>query len=86
MLSTLPFVAIGLIANILSPGWFAMGFGVTGVVIGIVLLAVGVPAWLCSVAMILIHVPRKKLITTGPFAVVVHPIYTSVALLVLPWL
>jgi protein-S-isoprenylcysteine O-methyltransferase Ste14 len=29
-------------------------------------------------------VPQKKLITTGPFAVVMHPLYTSVALLVIP--
>jgi protein-S-isoprenylcysteine O-methyltransferase Ste14 len=40
--------------------------------------------WLVSVALILIRVPQKKLITTGPFAVVLHPLYTSVALLVVP--
>jgi protein-S-isoprenylcysteine O-methyltransferase Ste14 len=32
------------------------------------------------------RVPRGELITTGPFALVKHPLYTGVALLVLPWL
>ena len=72
--------------NILRPAWFTMGFGTGGLVAGIVLLAVGVPMWLSSVALILIRVPQKKLITTGPFAVVLHPLYTSVALLVIPGL
>ena len=36
--------------------------------------------------LILVRVPQKKLITTGPFAVVLHPLYTSVALLVIPGL
>jgi protein-S-isoprenylcysteine O-methyltransferase Ste14 len=83
---TLPFAALGIVANILRPGWFSLGFGTGGVVAGIVLLAVGVPTWLSSVALILIRVPQKKLITTGPFAVVLHPLYASVALLVIPGL
>jgi protein-S-isoprenylcysteine O-methyltransferase Ste14 len=61
-----------------------MGFGTGGVIAGVVLLALGVPIWLTSVAQILVHVPRGELITTGPFALVLHPIYTSVALLVIP--
>jgi protein-S-isoprenylcysteine O-methyltransferase Ste14 len=35
--------------------------------------------------LILRDVPRGRLITSGPFAVVRHPLYTGVALLVLPW-
>jgi protein-S-isoprenylcysteine O-methyltransferase Ste14 len=81
---TLPFAALGVVANILRPQWFALGIGLGGLVAGIVLLAIGVPMWLASVALILIRVPQKKLITTGPFAVVLHPLYTSVALLVVP--
>jgi protein-S-isoprenylcysteine O-methyltransferase Ste14 len=31
-------------------------------------------------------VPRRELITNGPYAIVKHPLYTGVALLVLPWI
>ncbi len=81
---TLPFIVVGVIANVLWPAVFRLGLGTTGLVIGLVLLAAGVPLWLTSVAQILIWVPRGKLITTGPFALILHPLYTSVALLVLP--
>jgi protein-S-isoprenylcysteine O-methyltransferase Ste14 len=82
----LPFAALGIAANILRPGWFTLGFGTGGMVAGIILLAIGVPTWLSSVALILIRVPQKKLITTGPYAIVMHPLTTSVALLVVPGL
>jgi protein-S-isoprenylcysteine O-methyltransferase Ste14 len=36
--------------------------------------------------LIVAKVPRGELITTGPFALVRHPLYTAVPLLVLPWL
>jgi protein-S-isoprenylcysteine O-methyltransferase Ste14 len=52
--------------------------------IAIVVFVVGVLAWAWSVALILTHVPKGELITGGPFAVVKHPLYTSVGLLVLP--
>ena len=48
--------------------------GAGGLVAGIVLLAVGVPAWIASAVQILVNVPRGKLITTGPTRVL------------LPWL
>jgi protein-S-isoprenylcysteine O-methyltransferase Ste14 len=35
--------------------------------------------------LILRKVPRKELITNGPYSAVKHPLYTGVALLVLPW-
>jgi protein-S-isoprenylcysteine O-methyltransferase Ste14 len=54
--------------------------------LSIVVLAVGVVMWVWSVALIVTRVPNGELITTGPFAVVRHPLYTSVSLLVLPWL
>jgi protein-S-isoprenylcysteine O-methyltransferase Ste14 len=81
---TLPFLVVGIVANIIWPGVFRMGSQTPGLIAGIVLLVVGVPFWLTSVAQILILVPKKKLITTGPFALMLHPLYTSVALLVLP--
>ena len=82
--STLPFIAVGVIANILWPSVFRMGFGTAGVIVGIILLVIGVPLWLTSVAQILIFVPKGRLITKGPFALMLHPLYTSVAVLVFP--
>ena len=81
---TLPFTVLGIVANKLWPAVFHMGFGLPGLIAGVVLLAVGVQLWLISVAQILRYVPTGKLITTGPFALVLHPLYTSVALLVIP--
>jgi len=86
MALTLPFAAIGVALNILRPAWFHLGWGNPGLIVGAVLMAVGVPLWLVSVVQVLVHVPRRKLITRGPFALMRHPIYTSVALLVLPGL
>jgi protein-S-isoprenylcysteine O-methyltransferase Ste14 len=51
-----------------------------------VVLAVGVVIWIWSVVLILTKVPRGLLITSGPYALMKHPLYSSVALLVLPWL
>ncbi len=83
---TLPFLVVGVVANILWPGVFALGFGMGGVIAGIVLLVIGVPVWLTGVGQVLVNVPKKRLITTGPFAVLLHPMYTSVSLLVFPGL
>jgi protein-S-isoprenylcysteine O-methyltransferase Ste14 len=44
----------------------------------------GIATWSWSVGLILKKVPRRELITTGPYSVVKHPLYTAVALLVLP--
>ena len=81
---TLPFIVVGVVANILWPPAFALGFATGGLIAAIALLVIGVPIWLSSVALVLVNVPKKKLITTGAFAVLLHPMYTSVALLVLP--
>jgi len=86
MLVPLPFLIVGLILNILFPAWFMVG-GPSMVlkIISIILLIPGVILWIWSVVLILIKVPQKQLITTGPYALMKHPIYTVVALLVLPW-
>ena len=55
-------------------------------VISALLLGAGLIIWIWSVVLILVKAPRGELITTGPYALMKHPIYTSVALLVLPWL
>jgi protein-S-isoprenylcysteine O-methyltransferase Ste14 len=86
-LLTLPFLVIGLILNIVFPSVFSVGGPSTAVkVISIIMLIPGVTVWIWSVILILVKVPRKELITNGPYALVKHPLYTGVALLVLPWI
>ena len=84
-LLVLPFLVVGLALNILRPSWFSVG-GPPPVLqaISVVVLIVGVTIWLWSVVLILTKVPKHELITTGPYALVKHPLYTSVGLLVLP--
>jgi protein-S-isoprenylcysteine O-methyltransferase Ste14 len=81
---TLPFLVGGVAANLAWPAFFGLGAGTAGLAVGIALLVVGVPLWLSSVVLILVYVPKKRLITTGPYALVLHPLYTFVALLVIP--
>ena len=87
LLLTLPFLIIGLILNILFPSAFHVGGPPTALkVISIILLIPGVTIWIWSVVLILTKVPKKELITYGPYSLVKHPLYTGVALLVLPWI
>jgi protein-S-isoprenylcysteine O-methyltransferase Ste14 len=86
-LFTLPLLVAGVVLNILFPQVFQVGGPPVGVqVIAIVLLVTGVVIWAWSVVLILTKVPRGELITHGPYALVKHPLYTAVALLVLPWI
>ena len=82
----LPFVVVGLALNFAFPAAFHVG-GPPPLLraISVAALVAGIVMWAWSVVLILTRVPRRQLITTGPFAVVKHPLYTSVALLVLPW-
>ena len=86
-LLTLPFLVVGLVLNILMPSFFSVG-GPSNVfkVISLIILIPGLTIWIWSVVLILTQVPRKKLITHGPYSLVKHPLYTGVALLVLPWI
>lgn len=87
MLLTLPFLIVGLVLNILRPSLFSVGGPPAALkVLSAIILIPGVVLWLWSVILILIRVPRGELITWGPYALVKHPLYTSVALLVLPWI
>lgn len=84
-LFTLPFAAVGVVGNIVEPAWFAVGGPPSWLAaISWVLLAAGLVCWAWSVVLILTRVPRGELITTGPYRAVKHPLYTGVALLVLP--
>lgn len=67
-----------------SPGVFVLDPGRAGIVLGWTFLAIGVPVWLVSAIQVLINVPKGRLITTGPFRLMKHPLYTAVGLLVIP--
>lgn len=85
MLFTLPFVVLGVIVNLMFPSFFDVGGPPYAVgLVSMCLIALGLVIWAWSVFLILTRVPSKKLITSGPYAVVKHPLYTGVALLVLP--
>ncbi len=82
----LPFLVAGVALNILFPAVFAVGGPPLWLtVVSIVLLMPGVINWAWSVALLLTKIPKKELITTGPYAIAKHPLYVGVALLVLPW-
>lgn len=86
-LFVLPFLVVGVILNIAFPSVFEVGGPSDALrVISIVVLIPGVIIWIWSVVLVLTKVPRGELITSGPYALMKHPIYTGVALLVLPWL
>jgi protein-S-isoprenylcysteine O-methyltransferase Ste14 len=53
--------------------------------VSLLVLVAGVVIWAWTVVLILRKVPHGELITTGPYSVVKHPLYTGVGLLVLPW-
>ena len=82
----LPFLLVGVVLNVVWPSIFSVGGPSDALrTVSIVLLVPGVVLWLWSVVLILTKVPKGELITGGPFALMRHPLYTSVALLVLPW-
>jgi protein-S-isoprenylcysteine O-methyltransferase Ste14 len=85
MLFTLPWLVVGLVLNILFPEFFSVGGPSTALaVLSIIILIPGVTLWLWSAALVLTKVPKGELITHGPYALVKHPLYTSVGLLVFP--
>ncbi len=86
-LLVLPFLIAGLILNTLFPRLFSVG-GPPAVlaVLSVVMLIPGVTIWLWSVVLILTTARQGELITNGPYSLVAHPLYTGVALLVLPWI
>jgi protein-S-isoprenylcysteine O-methyltransferase Ste14 len=86
MRTAMPVFVVGLILNLISPQVFSVGGPVAWLrTLSIVVLIPGVTLWLWAVALVLLRVPRGKLITSGPFALMRHPIYTCFGLLVLPW-
>jgi protein-S-isoprenylcysteine O-methyltransferase Ste14 len=87
VLFTLPFLVVGIILNVLYPESFGVGGPpLESLVISSVLLVIGITIWIWSVYLILRYASKDKLITSGPFAIVKHPLYTAVSLLVIPWI
>jgi protein-S-isoprenylcysteine O-methyltransferase Ste14 len=85
-LFVVPFVAVGVILNVANQSLFGVGGPPDWLrALSITVLVPGVAIWLWSVILILTNVPRGRLITGGPYTWVKHPLYTAVALLVLPW-
>ncbi len=81
----LPSVLLGVVLNVLRPGWFDVGGPPVWLrLVALGMLVPGVVVWAWSVGLIATKARRGELITTGPFALVEHPLYTGVALLVLP--
>lgn len=85
-LLALPFLIIGISLNIVNPYLFNVG-GPSFVlkIISIIILIPGLINWIWSAVLVLRKVPKKELMTNGPYSIVMHPLYTGVALLVLPW-
>jgi protein-S-isoprenylcysteine O-methyltransferase Ste14 len=85
-LFTLPFFIVGITLNIMFPEFFLVN-DTSGILfwISLLFLIVGFINWIWTVVLILTKIPRKQLITTGPYAIVKHPLYAGVALLILPW-
>jgi protein-S-isoprenylcysteine O-methyltransferase Ste14 len=81
-----PFAVAALVLAGLLPSSIMLPRSDFLVAAGVLLLAPGMVVWAWSAILILTQVPRGKLITSGPFALVKHPLYTGVALLVLPGL
>ena len=84
-LFALPFVLAGLGLNFAFPSAFEVGGPPALEVISIIVLIAGLTIWIWSVALILVNVPRGELITSGPYALMKHPLYTGVGLFVCPW-
>lgn len=83
---TLPFIIAGVILNLRFPAFCEIGGpGPILKVISALLLGLGLVSWTWTVILILTRVPRGELITTGPFSIVKHPLYTTVALLIIPF-
>lgn len=85
-LFTFPFLIAGLTLNIIFPDSFSVGGPSKFLTwVSIIMLIPGIVVWIWTVYLILTKIPRKELITNGPYSIVKHPLYTGVALLVIPW-
>jgi hypothetical protein len=73
----LPFLIGGFILNVAYPSLFDVGGPSSALrMMSILVLLPGVTIWIWSVVLILTKVPRGELITSGPYSLVKHPLYT----------
>lgn len=85
-LTMVPFVVAAVVLQMVAPDISSVGGPPVWLgVVSIIVLVPGLVIWAWSAILILTEVPRGHLITRGPYAWVKHPLYTAVALLVLPW-
>ena len=81
-----PTIILGILINILFPAAFFIGGPPSWLLmISTIVLIIGLVNCIWSQILILINVPKHRLITSGPFSIVKHPLYTGVCLLVVPW-
>lgn len=80
----LPFILLGFILNFIFPSLFTLPRSHLLNIFGLILLVLGFIVCLWSQVLILIKVPKKQLITIGPYVLVKHPLYTGASFLVLP--
>ena len=80
----LPFIILGLLLNVMFPSLFTLPKSHLSTIFGLILLIAGLIVCLWSQVLILIHVPQRQLITTGPYVLVKHPLYMGASFLVLP--
>jgi protein-S-isoprenylcysteine O-methyltransferase Ste14 len=82
----LPFIILGFILYFIFPSFFIIPKSNLLKIFGLILLYLGIIVCLWSQILIFIKVPKKQLITEGPYRLVKHPLYTGASLLVLPGL
>ncbi len=85
-LLTMPFLIAGVILNIYFPDFFSVNGpspAVWNASLGLTLA--GMVIWIWTADLILIKVPRNQLITSGPYRLMKHPLYTCIGLMVLPF-
>ena len=80
------FAILGFILYFIFPSFFSIPKLNILNILGLILLYLGIIICIWSQTLIFIKVPKRQLITSGPYVLVKHPLYTGVSLLVLPGL
>ena len=81
-----PFAILCFILYFIFPSFFSIPKSNLLNIFGLILLILGLIVCIWSQILIFIKVPKRQLIMKGPYALVKHPLYTGVSLLVLPGL
>jgi len=85
LLFTAPALAAAVVAQALVPDLLRIPLpGPVRALLGAALLVPGVAMWATAVVQLLVAFPRGRLVTAGAYGVCRNPIYSSVALLILP--